>query len=102
MWTRAVIILPAILHAMLFFVSAFTRMYCTRDLKGTIIRHKATNGSFYPQVTRVMLLWVNNHFTDFEGDVAMENYLVTFEKGLELQVRLANHELISTNHIALE
>ncbi|KAK3739736.1 hypothetical protein QZH41_016184, partial [Actinostola sp. cb2023] len=37
------------------------------------------------KVTRVMLLWVNNHFTDFEGDVAMENYLVTFEKGLELQ-----------------
>ena len=33
-----------------------------------------------------MLLWVNNHFGDFEGDPVMEDYLVTFEKGLELQV----------------
>jgi hypothetical protein len=35
-----------------------------------------------------MLLWVNNHYADFEGDVAMENYLETFEKGLEQQVGL--------------
>lgn len=33
-----------------------------------------------------MLLWVNNHYSDFEGDPVMEDYLGTFEKGLELQV----------------
>ena len=33
-----------------------------------------------------MLLWVNNHYGDFEGDPVMEDYLETFEKGLELQV----------------
>ena len=39
------------------------------------------------QVTRVMLLWVNNHYGDFEGDLRMEDYLETFERGLEQQVR---------------
>lgn len=38
------------------------------------------------QVTRAMLLWVNNHYSDFEGDSVMEGYLETFEKGLEIQV----------------
>lgn len=33
-----------------------------------------------------MLLWVNNHYGDFEGDPVMEDYLETFEKGLEQQV----------------
>ena len=33
-----------------------------------------------------MLLWVNNHYSDFEGDSVMESYLETFEKGLEIQV----------------
>lgn len=41
---------------------------------------------FHFQVTRAMLLWVNNHYSDFEGDPVMEDYLGTFEKGLELQV----------------
>lgn len=38
------------------------------------------------QVTRAMLLWVNNHYGDFESDTVMEGYLETFEKGLEFQV----------------
>ena len=42
--------------------------------------------SLFCQVTRAMLLWVNNHYGDFEGDPVMEGYLETFEKGLELQV----------------
>lgn len=42
------------------------------------------------QVTRAMLLWVNNHYSDFEGDPVMEDYLETFEKGLELQVNSRN------------
>lgn len=33
-----------------------------------------------------MLLWVNNHYGDFESDTVMEGYLETFEKGLEFQV----------------
>jgi len=37
-----------------------------------------------------MLLWVNNHYSDFERDADMENYLETFEKGLEQQVNRRN------------
>lgn len=40
---------------------------------------------FRDKVTRAMLLWVNNHYSDFEGDSVMEGYLETFEKGLEIQ-----------------
>ncbi|PSN46583.1 hypothetical protein C0J52_13859 [Blattella germanica] len=47
------------------------------------------------RVTRVVLLWVNNHFTDFETDPAMMEFLETFEMGLERekmqgQLRLLN------------
>uniref|UniRef100_A0A8C6Q5S3 Rap guanine nucleotide exchange factor 6 n=1 Tax=Nothobranchius furzeri TaxID=105023 RepID=A0A8C6Q5S3_NOTFU len=34
-------------------------------------------------VTRIVLLWVNNHFNDFEGDPAMTQFLEDFEKHLE-------------------
>ncbi|XP_048580801.1 rap guanine nucleotide exchange factor 6 isoform X2 [Nematostella vectensis] len=37
------------------------------------------------KVTRVMLLWVNNHYNDFEGDHVMEDYLQAFESALEVQ-----------------
>lgn len=39
------------------------------------------------QVTRIVLLWVNNHFNDFEGDPAMTHFLEDFEKHLEATVR---------------
>lgn len=47
------------------------------------------------RVTRVVLLWVNNHFTDFETDTEMIEFLETFELGLENenmvgQLRLLN------------
>lgn len=42
----------------------------------------------FPQVTRIVLLWVNNHFNDFEGDPAMTQFLEEFEKNLEDTVRL--------------
>ncbi|XP_063910805.1 rap guanine nucleotide exchange factor 6 isoform X7 [Zophobas morio] len=47
------------------------------------------------RVTRVVLLWVNNHFTDFETDPDMIDFLETFEQGLENekmsgQLRLLN------------
>merc|ERR1719328_221607 len=35
------------------------------------------------RVTRVLLLWVNNHFTDFETDPAMMEFLEQFETCLE-------------------
>ncbi|XP_034463573.1 rap guanine nucleotide exchange factor 6 isoform X13 [Hippoglossus hippoglossus] len=35
-------------------------------------------------VTRIVLLWVNNHFNDFEGDPAMTRFLEEFEKNLEV------------------
>uniref|UniRef100_A0AAY4ED80 Rap guanine nucleotide exchange factor (GEF) 6 n=1 Tax=Denticeps clupeoides TaxID=299321 RepID=A0AAY4ED80_9TELE len=34
-------------------------------------------------VTRIVLLWVNNHFNDFEGDPEMTQFLEDFEKHLE-------------------
>ncbi|KAF8771177.1 Rap guanine nucleotide exchange factor 2 like protein [Argiope bruennichi] len=47
------------------------------------------------KVTRVVLLWVNNHFTDFETDPEMMEFLELFEAGLERekmqsQLRLLN------------
>uniref|UniRef100_A0A4W3HXA6 Rap guanine nucleotide exchange factor 2 n=1 Tax=Callorhinchus milii TaxID=7868 RepID=A0A4W3HXA6_CALMI len=39
--------------------------------------------SLRDKVTRVVLLWVNNHFNDFEGDSAMTNFLEEFENNLE-------------------
>uniref|UniRef100_A0A1B6CBW2 Rap guanine nucleotide exchange factor 2 n=2 Tax=Clastoptera arizonana TaxID=38151 RepID=A0A1B6CBW2_9HEMI len=47
------------------------------------------------RVTRVVLLWVNNHFTDFETDPVMMEFLETFECELEResmtgQLRLLN------------
>ena len=35
------------------------------------------------KVTRVLLLWVNNHFTDFETDPSMMEQLERFEEALE-------------------
>lgn len=35
------------------------------------------------RVARVVLLWVNNHFTDFETDPAMMEFLEAFETCLE-------------------
>lgn len=40
------------------------------------------------QVTRIVLLWVNNHFNDFEGNSSMTQFLEDFEKLLEEGVRL--------------
>ncbi|XP_051982647.1 rap guanine nucleotide exchange factor 2-like isoform X2 [Xyrauchen texanus] len=47
------------------------------------------------KVTRVVLLWVNNHFSDFEGDSDMTSFLEEFQNNLERekmtgQLRLLN------------
>ena len=39
--------------------------------------------SLRDKVTRVLLLWVNNHFTDFETDPGMMEFLEKFENSLE-------------------
>nr|XP_033954526.1 rap guanine nucleotide exchange factor 6-like isoform X4 [Pseudochaenichthys georgianus] len=39
--------------------------------------------NFRDTVTRIVLLWVNNHFNDFEGDPAMTRFLEDFERHLE-------------------
>lgn len=49
------------------------------------------------RVTRVVLLWVNNHFTDFETDPHMMKFLETFESGLEAKNM---HEQLHLLHIA--
>ncbi|MCI4395014.1 hypothetical protein PGIGA_G00175630 [Pangasianodon gigas] len=51
--------------------------------------------SLRDKVTRVVLLWVNNHFSDFEGDPDMTNFLEEFQNNLERekmsgQLRLLN------------
>ncbi|XP_068904541.1 rap guanine nucleotide exchange factor 6 isoform X9 [Tenebrio molitor] len=53
------------------------------------------NPAVRDRVTRVVLLWVNNHFTDFETDPDMIDFLEIFEQGLENekmsgQLRLLN------------
>ncbi|CAL8303548.1 unnamed protein product, partial [Gadus morhua 'NCC'] len=41
-------------------------------------------------VTRIVLLWVNNHFNDFEGAPAMTRFLEEFEKHLE-ETKMKGH-----------
>ena len=48
------------------------------------IQHFRITSSFLrDKVTRVLLLWVNNHFTDFETDPTMMEFLERFEAELE-------------------
>ncbi|XP_028598865.1 rap guanine nucleotide exchange factor 2 isoform X5 [Lacerta agilis] len=46
--------------------------------------------SLRDKVTRVVLLWVNNHFNDFEGDSAMTRFLEEFENNLEREILEVN------------
>ncbi|KAL6449125.1 hypothetical protein ACFW04_000669 [Cataglyphis niger] len=47
------------------------------------------------RVARVVLLWVNNHFTDFETDPAMMEFLEAFETGLEREKMLGQQRLLN-------
>ncbi|XP_026823675.1 rap guanine nucleotide exchange factor 2 isoform X5 [Ooceraea biroi] len=47
------------------------------------------------RVARVVLLWVNNHFTDFETDPAMMEFLEAFEAGLEREKMLGQQRLLN-------
>lgn len=57
----------------------------------------ATSVQIRDRVTRVILLWVNNHFPDFETDPQMMKYLEQFERGLESKNM---HEQLHLLHIA--
>uniref|UniRef100_A0A8C6WM56 Rap guanine nucleotide exchange factor (GEF) 6 n=1 Tax=Neogobius melanostomus TaxID=47308 RepID=A0A8C6WM56_9GOBI len=50
---------------------------------GSRLLHWFQVDSLRDTVTRIVLLWVNNHFNDFEGDPAMTRFLEEFEKHLE-------------------
>lgn len=47
------------------------------------------------RVSRVVLLWVNNHFTDFEMDPAMMEFLETFENCLEREKMQGQQKLLN-------
>lgn len=53
-----------------------------------MIHFKLDNVCFM-QVTRVVLLWVNNHFNDFEENSSMTQFLEDFGKLLDEAVRLS-------------
>uniref|UniRef100_A0A8C0BRU2 Rap guanine nucleotide exchange factor 6 n=1 Tax=Buteo japonicus TaxID=224669 RepID=A0A8C0BRU2_9AVES len=60
------------------------RTFLTSPLEvGNKLLEWFTVDSLRDKVTRVVLLWVNNHFNDFEGDPAMTRFLEEFEKNLE-------------------
>lgn len=47
------------------------------------------------RVARVVLLWVNNHFTDFETDPSMMEFLETFEHNLENEKMIGQLRLLN-------
>ncbi|XP_077588699.1 rap guanine nucleotide exchange factor 2 isoform X6 [Stigmatopora nigra] len=51
--------------------------------------------SLRDKVTRVVLLWVNNHFNDFEGDAAMTQFLEEFENNLEREKMCGHLRLLN-------
>ncbi|CAB1325615.1 unnamed protein product [Coregonus sp. 'balchen'] len=51
--------------------------------------------SLRDKVTRVVLLWVNNHFNDFEGDPAMTRFLEEFENNLEREKMCGHLRLLN-------
>uniref|UniRef100_A0A8C9VT21 Rap guanine nucleotide exchange factor 2 n=1 Tax=Scleropages formosus TaxID=113540 RepID=A0A8C9VT21_SCLFO len=51
--------------------------------------------SLRDKVTRVVLLWVNNHFNDFEGEPAMTRFLEEFENNLEREKMCGHLRLLN-------
>lgn len=67
------------------------------DKSGSLLQSLSTPSEIRDRVTRVVLLWVNNHFTDFESDPEMMKFLEIFEIGLEKMNMLEQLRLL---HIA--
>ncbi|KAL4641788.1 rap guanine nucleotide exchange factor 2-like isoform X4 [Arapaima gigas] len=53
------------------------------------------DSSLRDKVTRVVLLWVNNHFNDFEGEPAMTRFLEEFENNLEREKMCGHLRLLN-------
>ncbi|XP_066506183.1 rap guanine nucleotide exchange factor 2 isoform X2 [Hoplias malabaricus] len=51
--------------------------------------------SLRDKVTRVVLLWVNNHFNDFEGNPEMAHFLEEFESNLEREKMFGHLRLLN-------
>ncbi|XP_055549650.1 rap guanine nucleotide exchange factor 2 isoform X2 [Wyeomyia smithii] len=56
--------------------------------------HQASANDICDRVTRVVLLWVNNHFTDFDTDPQMMEFLEFFESALEKKNMLEQLRLL--------
>ncbi|XP_055593445.1 rap guanine nucleotide exchange factor 2 isoform X2 [Uranotaenia lowii] len=56
--------------------------------------HQASANDICDRVTRVVLLWVNNHFTDFDTDPQMMEFLELFESSLEKKNMLEQLRLL--------
>ncbi|EAT42851.1 AAEL005643-PB [Aedes aegypti] len=56
--------------------------------------HQASANDICDRVTRVVLLWVNNHFTDFDTDPQMMEFLEIFESALEKKNMLEQLRLL--------
>lgn len=69
------------------FVQDFLLMYRVFILDPTEIMHKIMcwfdDARYREKVARIVLIWVNNHFNDFEGNKEMLRLLEQFEISLE-------------------
>uniref|UniRef100_A0A8C6BBA5 Rap guanine nucleotide exchange factor 2 n=1 Tax=Monodon monoceros TaxID=40151 RepID=A0A8C6BBA5_MONMO len=65
------------------FLLTYRTFLCSPMEVGKKLLEWFNDPSLRDKVTRVVLLWVNNHFNDFEGDPAMTRFLEEFENNLE-------------------
>ncbi|MBZ3884883.1 Rap guanine nucleotide exchange factor 2 [Sciurus carolinensis] len=65
------------------FLLTYRTFLCSPTEVGKKLLEWFNDPSLRDKVTQVVLLWVNNHFNDFEGDPAMSQFLEEFENNLE-------------------
>jgi len=75
-------------HAIIFFCPQCP--FINSSFFSLLSRDSFNDPTVRDKVTRVVLLWVNNHFTDFETDPCMMEFLETFECLLE-QSKMQSH-----------
>lgn len=59
------------------------------EIADKLLKWFEEDASYRERITRVVLLWVNNHFNDFESDMDMTEFLQNFEAALEDYVSLS-------------
>ncbi|XP_067104168.1 rap guanine nucleotide exchange factor 2 [Osmerus mordax] len=81
------------------YIEDFLLTYRTFLSSPMVVGHKLLewfhDPSLRDKVTRVVLLWVNNHFNDFEGDHAMTHFLEEFENNLEREKMCGHLRLLN-------